>query len=61
MIIAALLGGIYGYLYVALQLQDYALLLGTFGLFAVLAAVVFVTRNIDWYAWDRRGAMVGDR
>ena len=52
-IVAALLAGIYGFLYVALQLQDYALLLGTAGLFAVLAVVIWVTRNIDWYARDQ--------
>lgn len=52
-IVAGLLAGIYGYLYVALQLQDYALVLGTAGLFAVLAAVVWLTRHIDWYARDR--------
>jgi inner membrane protein len=53
LIVAGLLAGIYGFLYVALQLQDYALLLGTGGLFAVLALVVWFTRNIDWYARDR--------
>jgi inner membrane protein len=52
-IVAGLLAGIYGFLYVALQLQDYALLLGTAGLFAVLALVVWFTRNVDWYARDR--------
>jgi len=52
-IVAGLLAGIYGFLYVALQLQDYALLLGTGGLFAVLAAVIWFTRKIDWYARDR--------
>ncbi len=52
-IVAGLLAGIYGFLYVALQLQDYALLLGTGGLFAVLAVVIWLTRNIDWYARDR--------
>jgi inner membrane protein len=52
-IVAGLLAGIYGFLYVALQLQDYALLLGTGGLFAVLAVVIWFTRNIDWYARDR--------
>ncbi len=52
-IVAGLLAGIYGFLYVALQLQDYALLLGTGGLFAVLGAVTWFTRNIDWYARDR--------
>lgn len=52
-IVAGLLAGIYGFLYVALQLQDYALLLGTGGLFAVLAVVIWFTRNIDWCARDR--------
>ena len=52
-IVAGLLADIYGFLYVALQLQDYALLLGTGGLFAVLAVVIWLTRNIDWYARDR--------
>jgi len=52
-IVAGLLAGIYGFLYVALQLQDYALLLGSGGLFAVLGAVIWFTRNIDWYARDR--------
>jgi inner membrane protein len=52
-IVAGLLVGIYTYLYVALQLQDYALLLGTAALFGALTAVVVVTRKIDWYAWDR--------
>jgi inner membrane protein len=33
-----------------LQLEDYALLMGSIGLFAVLCAVMFLTRKIDWYA-----------
>ncbi|MEZ5405547.1 MAG: cell envelope integrity protein CreD [Verrucomicrobiia bacterium] len=41
--------GIYGFLYIILQLQDYALLLGTAGLLIVLAAVMYTTRKIDWY------------
>ena len=52
-IIAGLLAAIYGFLYVALQLQDYSLLFGTAGLFVVLAIVIYVTRNIDWYARDQ--------
>lgn len=53
---ALLIGGelvaIYGCLYVILQLQDYALLCGAAGLFLALAIVMFVTRNMDWYARD---------
>jgi inner membrane protein len=45
-----LLGGLYGYLYVLLQLEDYALLLGAVGLFVCLAAVMWITRKVDWYA-----------
>jgi inner membrane protein len=52
-IIAGLLAAIFGFLYVALQLQDYSLLLGAAGLFAALAIVIFVTRNIDWYQRDQ--------
>lgn len=53
LIVASLLASIYGFLYVALESQDYALLLGTGGLFAVLAAIIWLTRNIDWYARDQ--------
>lgn len=40
---------LYGYLYILMQLQDYALLLGSLGLFIVLALVMYLTRNIDWF------------
>jgi inner membrane protein len=53
LIIVGLLAAIYGFLYVALQLQDYSLLFGTAGLFAVLAVVIYLTRNIDWYTRDQ--------
>ncbi len=39
---------LYGYLYMVLKNQDYALLVGSIGLFAGLAAVMFLTRKIDW-------------
>lgn len=49
----ALLGGMialaYGYLHIVLQSEDYALLLGSVGLFFVLAAIMFLTRKINWY------------
>lgn len=40
---------LYGYLYILMQLQDYALLMGSFGLFIVLALVMYLTRKIDWF------------
>jgi inner membrane protein len=41
---------LYGFLYIILQLQDYALLLGSIGLFVILAIVMYITRKIDWFA-----------
>ena len=52
LIVGGLLVGIYGFLYITLQLQDYSLVMGTGGLFVVLAAVFYLTRNIDWYSQD---------
>jgi len=46
---AGVLGLVYGFVFVVLQLQDYALLVGSLGLVVVLAAVMFLSRNIDWY------------
>jgi inner membrane protein len=43
------LGLLYGALYVLLLREQTALVLGAFLLFAVLAAVMRVTRNVDWY------------
>jgi len=33
-----------------LRMEDYALLAGTAALFAALGAVMFFTRNVDWFA-----------
>lgn len=49
-VIAGLLTGLYGYLYFLLQMEERALLFGALALFAVLAAVMWLTRKIDWYA-----------
>ncbi len=41
---------LYGLLYVLLQMEQNALVIGSVGLFAALAAVMTLTRRIDWYA-----------
>ncbi len=46
----AAIGVLYAALYVLLQMEQTALLLGSMLLFAVLAALMVVTRRIDWYA-----------
>ena len=48
------LSGLYIFLYVVIQLEDMALLLGSIGLFIALAIVMFVSRKINWYKDDER-------
>jgi len=43
-----LLAALYGLLYVLLRAEDYALLLGSVLLFGLLAAVMILTRRLDW-------------
>ena len=48
-----LLCAIYGFIFVVLQLEDYALLVGSLGLFVALAAVMYYSRNVDWYGFGK--------
>jgi inner membrane protein len=48
-LVAGMLFVLYGFFYSILQLQDYALLLGSLGLLLMLASIMYLTRNIDWY------------
>jgi inner membrane protein len=52
---------LYGLLYVLLQLEQTALVVGAIALFMVLAAVMVLTRNVNWYglAPARAGATHG--
>lgn len=43
------LAGLYGLLYALLRSEDYALLVGAGVLFAALAAVMALTRRVDWH------------
>ncbi len=49
MVISTFIALLYSYLYTLLIKQDYALLAGAIGMFLLLAAVMFLTRKIDWY------------
>lgn len=50
---AAIVSGVaavlFGYLYVVLTNEDYALLIGSIGVFAILGAIMYLTRRVDWY------------
>jgi inner membrane protein len=43
---------LYLFIYIIIQLQDYALLMGSIGLFIILALVMFFSRKIDYYKLD---------
>jgi inner membrane protein len=51
--IGAVVTMLYAYLYVLLVNEDYALLIGSIGLFLILGAIMYATRNVDWYAVGR--------
>lgn len=46
---AAILSTLYIYLFVILQMQDYALLMGSIGLFIILALMMYFSRRVNWY------------
>jgi len=48
LLICGSLAGLYGFIYVIIQLENYALLVGSIGLFAILAIIMFASRKIDW-------------
>ena len=50
--IALLLTAEYGVLYIVLRMENFALLAGTTALFVVLAALMYFTRNVDWFAQE---------
>lgn len=49
MTMLALLAGLYTFLYVTLRAEQYAMLIGAVGLFVILAAIMYLTRRLDWY------------
>jgi inner membrane protein len=48
-VISGVMVTLYGFLFINLQLEDYALLLGSVGLFIILSVVMYLTRNLNWY------------
>ena len=39
---------LYSFIYVIIQLEDYALLVGSIGLFLILASIMYFSRKIEW-------------
>ena len=53
----SILAFLYLFVYIILQLEDYALLIGSALLFSILAIVMYLSRKVDWYGvgGDRGG------
>jgi len=51
-ILTVVLGVLYLFLYVVLQLEDIALLIGSIGLFIILGIIMYFSRKINWYKQD---------
>lgn len=49
LLLCTVVSAIYGFLFVTMQLADYALLMGSIGLTIILALTMYFTRNINWY------------
>ena len=49
LLLAGMVAAEYLFLFAALQSEDYALLIGSTGLFALLAVVMLITRKVNWY------------
>ncbi|MFO0356067.1 MAG: cell envelope integrity protein CreD [Sphingobacteriaceae bacterium] len=47
--IGGMLTLLYGFMFVIIQLESYALLIGSLGLFTIMFAIMNYTRKIDWY------------
>ncbi len=44
---------LYAFFYSLLRLEDYSLLFGSIGLLVILALIMYLTRNINWYKINR--------
>lgn len=52
-ILAGLLSLFYGFVYTLTQQEDYALLIGSVGLFMVVAVLMYISKNIRWQTTGR--------
>jgi inner membrane protein len=54
-VIAFIMALCYMFLYFTLKSEDWALLIGSIGCFGITAAVMFLTRRLDWYSRPDKG------
>jgi len=61
LVFGSMISGLYGALYLLIQAEDYALLLGAGFLFAVLAFIMVLTRHVDWAQMGQKADAVKER
>lgn len=49
MLLSGILLVLYTFIFIIIQLQDFALLIGSIGIFLILGLVMYYSRKIDWY------------
>ncbi len=49
LLIGGILAALYTFIFVIIQLQDYALLIGSVGIFVILGLAMYLSREMDWY------------
>jgi len=49
LMITGILAVLYTFIFVIIQMQDYSLLIGSIGLFLILALIMLLSRKVDWY------------
>ncbi|MFT5134741.1 MAG: inner membrane protein, partial [Gammaproteobacteria bacterium] len=54
LLIFLVLTALYTYLFITLQSEGFALVTGSVGLFAIMAILMYLTRNTHWHALSRR-------
>lgn len=59
-LLAILLVGLFSYIFIILQMQDFALLAGAIALFVILSIVMLLSRNVDWYNLNKTKTQVLD-
>jgi len=53
-LISSVLILLYAFIFTIIQIQDYSLLMGSIGLFLVLAILMYFSRKIDWYGTNKK-------
>ena len=54
LIFSGILAVFYSFIFILMQLRDYSLLVGTVGIFIILAILMRVSTKINWYQYDKR-------